>query len=184
LCPERPVYRPRLNGFLVAQDARLTERYNTSSESVCIGERFTMKRITPSIREDHAEFIEQVQQEATEDISDAEAARRVFDLAIEADARLEQRDAEIQRLEAELERAEARTDELRSKFTAVTDRIDASNELVRFAEEQRELENAREERERRREERERRRDRIRQANILKRGWWKVAGEPDFEAADS
>jgi chromosome segregation ATPase len=175
--------RLRLSVFLAAQDARLTERYGASSESACIGERIIMKRITPSVREDHFEFIEQVQAEATEDISDAEAARRVFDLAMEADARLEQRDAEVKRLEAELERAEARADELRSKFTAMTDRIDASNELVQFTEEQRELENTREERERRRENRERRRDRIRQANILKRTWWKVVGEPDFETAD-
>jgi len=47
-----------------------------------------------------------------------------------------------------------------------------NQELVRFADEQRSVVRAQREEERRR----------RQTNIVRRTWWKVAGEPDFDVA--
>lgn len=91
-----------------------------------------MKRITPKIRPEHVEFIEQIQAEAEGDISDAEAVRRIFDRSM-------QYEAEVERLESELEQTEARVEELRSKLIATTEKVEASNELVRVVEDEQSL---------------------------------------------
>lgn len=95
-----------------------------------------MKRITPQIREEHIEYIEEVKSTADGDISDAEAIRRIFDKAIQSGSQAEQ-------LESDLHQAEARIEELRSRLVATTEKVDASNELVRVVEEEQSLQKKR-----------------------------------------
>jgi chromosome segregation ATPase len=95
-----------------------------------------MERITPTVRSEHVEFVEEVQAEADSDISDAEAVRRIFDHAMQSEA-------EVERLESELEQADARINELRSKLVATTEKVEASNELVRVVEEDQSLQTRR-----------------------------------------
>ena len=49
-----------------------------------------MKRISPQVREEHIEYINEVQSKADSDISDAEAIRRIFDRAIQCESQTEQ----------------------------------------------------------------------------------------------
>lgn len=95
-----------------------------------------MKRITPQVREEHIEYIEEVKSETDGNISDAEAIRRIFDEAIQGGSRVEQ-------LESDLNQSEARIEELRSKLVATTEKVDASNELVRVVEEEQSLQKKR-----------------------------------------
>lgn len=95
-----------------------------------------MKRITPQIREEHVEYIEEIQSKANGDISDAEAVRRIFDEAIQYESQVEQ-------LESDLHQSEARIEELRSKLVVTTEKVDASNELVRVIEEEQSLQKKR-----------------------------------------
>lgn len=67
-------------------------------------------------------------------------------------------------LQREIDALQRKNNELRSQLQAANQRIDASNELVEYVEEQREMENSREER--------------RHANVLRRGWWWLAGTPE------
>lgn len=113
-----------------------------------------MKRITPQIKPEHVEFIEQVQDEEEGEISDAEAVRRIFDRAM-------QYEAEVERLEAELDQSEARVEEMRSKLVATSEKVEASNELVRVVEEEQSL-----------------RTRRAQAGALTRAKWWLTGMPD------
>jgi multidrug resistance efflux pump len=95
-----------------------------------------MKRITPQIKPEHVEFIEQVQDEEEGEISDAEAVRRIFDRAM-------QYEAEVERLESELDQREARVEEMRSKLVATSEKVEASNELVRVVKEEQSLQTRR-----------------------------------------
>lgn len=112
-----------------------------------------MKRITPQVREEHIEYIEEIQSKADGDISDAEAIRRIFDQAIQCESQVEQ-------LESELDHAEAQIEELRSKLVATTERVEASNELVKVVEEEQSLQKQRA-----------------QAGILTRARWWLTGMP-------
>lgn len=112
-----------------------------------------MKRITPQVEPEHIDFIESVKDDADDDISDAEAVRRIFDKAIEADER-------VAELESELEHSEARREELQSKLITTTEKVEASNELVRVVEEEQSLEARRA-----------------QAGVLTRAKWWLTGMP-------
>lgn len=113
-----------------------------------------MKRITPQVNPEHVEFIEQVQDEEEGDISDAEAVRRIFDRAMQYEAKVED-------LESELEQTEARVEELRSKLVATSEKVEASNELVRVVEEEQSLQMRRA-----------------QAGVLTRAKWWFTGMPE------
>lgn len=115
-----------------------------------------MKRITPQIREEHVEYINEIQSNANGDISDAEAIRRIFDQAMQYESQVEQ-------LESELNHAEARIEELRSKLIATTEKVDASNELVQVVEEEQSLQKQRA-----------------QAGMLTRAKWWLTGMPSEE----
>jgi archaellum component FlaC len=119
-----------------------------------------MKRITPQIRDEHVEYIKQIQMDADGDISDAEAVRRIFDGAM-------QHEAEVERLESELEQTEARAEELRSKLIATGEKVEASNELVRVVEEEQSLQTRRAE-----------------AGALTRAKWWLVGMPSKQPSDS
>ena len=95
-----------------------------------------MKRITPQVRTEHIDYIKEVKSEIDEDISEAEAIRRIFDQAIHCESR-------VKHLESDLHQAEARIEELRSKLVATTERVDASNELVRVVEQEQSLQKKR-----------------------------------------
>lgn len=112
-----------------------------------------MKRITPQVKPEHIEFIEQVQDEIDGEISDAEAVRRIFDRAM-------QYETEMERLESELKQTEARVKELRSKLVATSGKIEASNELVRVVEEEQSLQT-----------------RQAQAGVFTRAKWWLTGMP-------
>jgi len=118
-----------------------------------------MKRITPQVRPEHIEYIDQVREQAGAD-SDAEAIREIFDRAMRTDARLEQLEAQLDERDAELQQSEARADELRSKLVAVTDRVEASNELVHVVQEEQTLAK-----------------RQAQAGVLTRAKWWLTGMP-------
>ena len=77
----------------------------------------------------------------------------------ELERELDSRDARIEELENELQAANRRIDD-------VNDVVDDTREMVRVRKEDRSMEARR-----------------RQTNILKRTWWRIAGEPDFETAD-
>ena len=116
-----------------------------------------MKRITPYVREEHIEQIEEMQKSADSDISDAEAVRRIFDRAAdmkrseaeieslrsEHDAELErlrsEYEAEIERYEAEIESLEARIDDLQRQLAATNRRVDEHKELVEYVQEERSI---------------------------------------------
>lgn len=115
-----------------------------------------MKRISPQVREEHIEYINEVQSKADGDISDAEAIRRIFDRAIQCESQTEQ-------LESELNHAKARIDELQSKLIATTEKIDASNELVKVVEDEQSLQKQRA-----------------QAGIMTRAKWWLTGMPSKE----
>ncbi len=113
-----------------------------------------MERITPYVREEHIELINEVQKSADGDISDAEAVRRIFDRAAEAkrseaeieamrsehDAELErlrsEYESEVERYEAEIESLEARIDDLQRQLAATNQRVDEHKELVRYVEDE------------------------------------------------
>lgn len=69
-------------------------------------------------------------------------------------------------LQREIDALQRKNGDLRSQLQAANQRIDASNEIVEYVEEQRELESSREER--------------RHANVLRRGWWWLAGTPEAD----
>lgn len=112
-----------------------------------------MKRITPQVKEEHIEYIQEVRSNADSDISDAEAIRRIFDQAIQCES-------QVKHLESELDQAEARIEELRSKLVATTEKVDASNELVRIIEEEQSIQKQRA-----------------QAGVLTRAKWWLTGMP-------
>jgi uncharacterized protein involved in exopolysaccharide biosynthesis len=106
-----------------------------------------MQRITPYVREEHIEQIEEMQKSTDSDISDAEAVRRIFDRAAETkrfESELESlrsdHEAEVERIrtehEAEIERLEARIDELQAQLRAANSRNEEHTELVRYVEEE------------------------------------------------
>lgn len=112
-----------------------------------------MTRVTATLEEEHAEYLEAVKEEENLD-SDAAAVRACIDRAQERD--------DAQERAAELE---ARVEELRNELAAANQRIDAANELVEYVEEERTLSERREERERRKD----------QAGILTRAKWALVG---------
>ena len=90
--------------------------------------------------------------------------------------------------QTKLEECRSTVDDFRSKVDELQTEVDRLNrerrqlleqrqenqELVKFAKEQRSVVSQQREEERWR----------RQANIVRRTWWRIAGEPDFERADS
>ena len=116
-----------------------------------------MERITPYVREEHIEQIEEMKKSTDSDISDAEAVRRIFDRASEAkrfeseleairsghEAEVErlrsEYEAEIERYEAEIESLEARIDDLQRQLTATNRRVDEHKELVEYVQEERSI---------------------------------------------
>jgi peptidoglycan hydrolase CwlO-like protein len=109
-----------------------------------------MPRITVTVDEHHEQTLSDVNPE-----NQAEAVRT----CIEEYGRVHQ-------LEDELQQRDARVDELRSKLQEANSRIDASNEIVEYVESEMDTQD--------------RRERRRQANILRRAWWKLAGVPSDE----
>lgn len=120
-----------------------------------------MERITPHVREDHLEQIRSVKESADGDISEAEAVRRIFDRASEAERAESEResirsdyeskiDALRSEHESELEAArseyESRIEELErnverlrnEKRTLINDREERT-ELVEYVQEERSL---------------------------------------------
>lgn len=65
---------------------------------------------------------------------------------------------------------ETENERLQRQLAAVNSRQDDVTEIVEYVENQREMEREHQEREQRR----------REANILKRGWWLLAGEPEID----
>lgn len=120
-----------------------------------------MKSITVSIDEDDVELLEDLQDE--HDLANRSAAmRRVFEQYREN----ENLRSELQDLNMEIQR-------LQRERRQLLETREENQELVKFAEEQRSVVREQREEDRRR----------RSANILKRTWWKLAGEPDLETAD-
>ena len=125
----------------------------TNTYPCAVASPLHMPRITVTVGENHEETLSEVNPE-----NQAEAVRTCIE-----------RYAEVQRLESELQQRDARVDELRSKLQEANSRIDASNDIVEYVREEQSLEN--------------REERRRQANILRRTWWKLAGVPSDESPE-
>lgn len=87
------------------------------------------------------------------------------DTSVDVDAMHEEYEEQIDELGGEIKR-------LNRERRQLLEQREENQELVRFADEQRSVVRAQREEERRR----------RQTNIVRRTWWKVAGEPDFDVA--
>lgn len=120
-----------------------------------------MTRVTATLDEDHAEYLEAVKEEENVD-SDAAAVRACIDRAQEHED-AQQRVREL----------EARVEELRNELAAANQRIDAANQLVNYVEEERSLAQRREERERLKD----------SAGLLTRAKWLLVGMDIDEAED-
>lgn len=150
-----------------------------------------MGRINATVRDEHIEQLETTKSEADSDISDAEATRRIFDRA-QAATDLRSELAELQATYEqtcaahEQEIAQTREEsaqevldlenqisDLRNQLTAAHTRIDTTNELVKRVEE--DVTDREQEREYER--------RVRRANIVRRGWWWLAGVPVNKDSD-
>ena len=79
-----------------------------------------------------------------------------------------------ERFQSEISDLETEVQRLNRERRQLLEQREENQELVKFAEEQRSLEHRRADREERRL----------QANIVRRGWWWLTGEPTFETADS
>ncbi len=95
-----------------------------------------MKRITASVEDEHLDIIAEEKESADDDVSDAEAIRRLITRASE----VKNLEAQAQQLRDERDEAEQRCDELRNRLAAANQRIDASNELVEYVREEQSLE--------------------------------------------
>jgi len=110
-----------------------------------------MTRVTATLDEEQAEYLEGVKESEGLD-SDAAAVRECIDRAREhADA------------QQRVEELEARVEELRNELTAANKRIDSATELVEYVERERTLE-----------------ERRRKAGIVTRAKWFITGMPDEE----
>jgi uncharacterized protein involved in exopolysaccharide biosynthesis len=116
-----------------------------------------MERITPYVREEHIEQIDEMKKSTDSDISDAEAVRRIFDRASEMNRfeskiesvrsgyeaklkRLEnEHESEIERYEAKIESLEARVEDLQRQLAATNRRVDEHKELVEYVQEERSI---------------------------------------------
>jgi vacuolar-type H+-ATPase subunit I/STV1 len=107
-----------------------------------------MDRITPHVREEHLEQIRSVQESADSDISEAEAVRRIFDRASEAN----RTDEELEAVRSEYE---SKIDALRSEHESELEAVqsecgsrieDLERDVERLRNEKRTLINDREER--------------------------------------
>lgn len=166
-----------------------------------------MERITPHIREEHLEQIRSVQESADSDISEAEAVRRIFDRAADAERAEAEREAMRSEYESKIESIrsehESELDALRSEHESEVESVrseyesrieelqeevdDLERDVERLQNEKRTLIGDREERtelveyveEQRQVERYRaRRERmLDQAGIVTRAKWKLTGVP-------
>jgi TolA-binding protein len=130
-----------------------------------------MPRITATVEDRHEEILSEVdagnRSEAVREC--IEAYERVSELEHQVSERAEEVRAEYEERVAELEQEIERLNRERRQLL---EQREENQELVRFADEQRSVVRVQREEERRR----------RRANIIRRTWWKVAGEPDFDVA--
>ena len=133
-----------------------------------------MRRVTVHVPE---ETVEELDSEAeAEEMKRSEYLRKLIDTRHTHDNIREEYESKLEEYEAHIEDLQREIDRLRRERRQILEQREENQELVKFAQEERSLAKIR-------EERERRRDQIRQANIVKRTWWKLAGEPDIETAD-
>jgi len=134
-----------------------------------------MEKISISLTDEQIHHIKELMEKQGEGRSEAvrtlvERGRNYSELEEEVKAKVEEverkREEEIKDLEQEIER-------LHRERRQLLEQREENQELVRFAEEQRSVVHEQREEERRR----------RSANMFRRAWWFVAGEPDPEAVD-
>jgi len=130
-----------------------------------------MERITPSVRPEHIELIEERQESHEEIETKAGAVRSLLDDA----ARVDQIEAEKNRIESEmeqlrtdfeseLEQKDARINELTQKLAVAHENVETTNELVRVVEDEQSI----------------RRQKA-HASLVERAKWWVTGMPDEES---